>query len=190
MLKAGNKGIKVTELQSDLNKAGFSPGAADGIFGPATERAVKAFQQANGLVVDGIVGPATQAALTGKVNVRPRPAQMERDLSENFKEKEFACRHCGQIHVEPELIRKMQALRNELGKVVTVTSGYRCPTHNRNVGGASQSRHMQGQAADLVVAGVSPAQVAQVAERVGFGGVGRYSNFTHVDIGPTRRWNG
>ncbi len=191
MLKMGSKGVKVTELQSDLAKAGFNPGAADGIFGPATDRAVKAFQQANGLVVDGIVGPATQAKLTERVNVKPRQAQ-NKQLSKNFNEREFACRHCGQIHIEPELINKLQALRDALSKPITVTSGYRCPTHNKNVGGASQSRHMQGQAADIVVPGVSPAQVARAAERVGFGGIGIYAKqgFTHVDIGPRRRWNG
>ena len=89
------------------------------------------------------------------------------------------------------LVTKLQALRDVLGRPVTVTSGYRCPTHNRNIGGATQSRYMQGQAADLVVAGVSPAQVTQAAEKVGFGGIGVYaSGFTHVDIGPKRKWSG
>jgi hypothetical protein len=37
--------------------------AADGVFGPITERAVKRFQRSNGLLVDGIVGPQTRAAL-------------------------------------------------------------------------------------------------------------------------------
>lgn len=189
MLKMGDKGIKVTELQSDLAKVGFSPGAADGIFGPATDKAVRDFQRANGLMVDGIAGPATQAKLTSKVNTKSRPAQ-NKQLTKNFNEREFACKHCGQISIAQELVQKLQQLRDQLGKPVTVTSGYRCPVHNRNVGGASQSRHMQGQAADIVVPGVSPAQVARAAERVGFGGVGRYNTFTHVDVGPARRWNG
>ena len=53
----------VRELQRALSRAGFDPGSADGTFGPLTEAAVVAFQQANGLSVDGRVGPETAAAL-------------------------------------------------------------------------------------------------------------------------------
>jgi len=62
-LKIGSRGEEVKKLQESLNKLGFNCGTADGIFGPKTEAAVKAFQKANGLAVDGIVGPATQAKL-------------------------------------------------------------------------------------------------------------------------------
>ena len=53
----------VTELQQALAAAGYDPGPADGTFGPRTEAAVVAFQQANGLTTDGIVGPETAAKL-------------------------------------------------------------------------------------------------------------------------------
>ena len=189
-MKLGAKGIKVVELQADLCKAGFDPGSHDGIFGPRTEQAVKAFQKANSLKVDGIVGPVTQAKITERVNIKPVLA-LDRQLSKNFNQREFACRHCGMVYVEPELITILQALRDTVNKPIKVTSGYRCPTHNKNIGGAAQSRHMQGQAADLLVSGMTPAAVAQVAARVGAGGIGIYkSGFTHVDIGPERRWNG
>ena len=62
-LRRGSKGADVTKLQTALNALGYACGAADGIFGAATEKAVRTFQQANGLVVDGIAGKATQAAL-------------------------------------------------------------------------------------------------------------------------------
>jgi peptidoglycan hydrolase-like protein with peptidoglycan-binding domain len=55
---------QVRDLQSALTARGFNPGSADGIFGPKTDAAVRAFQQANGLAVDGIVGPQTLAALS------------------------------------------------------------------------------------------------------------------------------
>lgn len=189
-MKLGDRGIKVVELQADLYKVGFDPGGSDGVFGPRTEQAVKAFQKVNGLEVDGIVGPITQAKITERVNIKPAPA-LDKQLSKNFNQREFACRHCGMVHVEPVLITKLQALRNAIGKPINVTSGYRCPIHNKNVGGATQSRHMQGQAADLIINGMTPAEVAQAAIKVGLGGIGVYkSGFTHVDIGPSRRWNG
>jgi peptidoglycan hydrolase-like protein with peptidoglycan-binding domain len=53
----------VEELQRALTTAGFDPGPADGTFGPRTEAAVTAFQQANGLSADGVVGPETASAL-------------------------------------------------------------------------------------------------------------------------------
>lgn len=72
-LRRGNSGAAVTELQRALARDGFDPGAVDGKFGPATERAVRAFQKANGLDVDGVVGPMTRAALAGGV-VAPAPS--------------------------------------------------------------------------------------------------------------------
>ncbi|MBP1467958.1 peptidoglycan-binding protein [Candidatus Chloroploca sp. M-50] len=59
------RGCAVIELQTMLANRGFDPGPIDGIYGPATEAAVRAFQQANNLAVDGIVGAHTWAALGG-----------------------------------------------------------------------------------------------------------------------------
>ncbi len=63
MLRLGSTGPQVAELQKRLKALGYYPGAIDGIFGPITERAVKMFQAAAGILVDGIVGPQTMAAL-------------------------------------------------------------------------------------------------------------------------------
>jgi peptidoglycan hydrolase-like protein with peptidoglycan-binding domain len=59
------RGASVRALQLGLR---VSP--ADGVFGPATSRAVKAFQREHGLTADGVVGPATWAAL-GVTDSRP-----------------------------------------------------------------------------------------------------------------------
>ncbi|WP_338472634.1 peptidoglycan-binding protein [Niallia sp. XMNu-256] len=62
-LKKGSKGAAVTELQRLLTAKGYNTNGVDGSFGPATDRAVRQFQKANGLVVDGSVGNATKKAL-------------------------------------------------------------------------------------------------------------------------------
>ena len=61
--RQGSSGETVRTIQTKLKNWGYYDGAVDGIFGSATTRAVKYFQQQNGLAVDGIVGPATLAAL-------------------------------------------------------------------------------------------------------------------------------
>lgn len=190
MLKHGDKGVQVCELQADLNTLGYDTGGVTGTFGPKTEAAVKAFQKASNLTPDGIVGPVTQDAITKRTALKPKKAE-DRMISKNFNERELACRHCGEVILVPRLVLLLQKIRDAIGKPITITSGYRCPTHNRNIGGATQSRHMQGQAADIVVNGMTPAQVAKVAEKCGAGGIGVYkSGFTHVDVGPVRTWTG
>ena len=64
LLRYGSTGWDVKILQQLLNNRGYNCGIADGIFGAGTEKAVKAFQRANGLEVDGIVGEATNKALS------------------------------------------------------------------------------------------------------------------------------
>lgn len=62
MLRKGDQGNSVRQLQELL---GFKGEARDGAFGPATDKAVRAFQAKNGLTADGLVGPATWKALLG-----------------------------------------------------------------------------------------------------------------------------
>lgn len=62
-LQKGSKGNDVVTLQKNLKELGYDPKGADGVFGANTEKAVIAFQKANGLEPDGIVGPKTLAKI-------------------------------------------------------------------------------------------------------------------------------
>ena len=124
-------------------------------------------------------------------------------LSEHFSDDEFRC-HCrekghdgpefcgGKVWVSPTLVLQLETLRARLGgHAITINSGCRCQAYNATLpGSASSSRHILGAAADIVVEGVPPDEVADEAERMGFGGVGRYDTFTHVDVREQRgRWD-
>lgn len=63
VLRQGSDGDWVAYMQGQLEAQGHSPGPLDGIFGPRTEAAVRAYQEANSCKVDGIVGPETWGAL-------------------------------------------------------------------------------------------------------------------------------
>jgi N-acetylmuramoyl-L-alanine amidase len=77
-LKRGSRGDDVTAVQKRLKQWGYYDGAVDGIYGYATERAVRWFQQKNGLTVDGVVGEKTAAAmglnLSSTVSSQSKPA--------------------------------------------------------------------------------------------------------------------
>lgn len=189
MLSMGSSGVDVKELQHNLRILGFDPGPVDGIFGQLTEKAVRSFQEYCGLTVDGIVDNQTEQAL---FSLLPHEPSKQKQLSEHFKEWEFRCRcGCNMVMVNVRLVRMLDELRSVLGdKPIIITSGYRCPAHNQAVRGSPNSQHMKGNAADIVVSGVSPEQVATKAEALKFPGVGRYPSFTHVDVRPDgpARW--
>lgn len=63
VLKQGSRGEDVKTVQRKLRRWGYYEGSVDGIFGPATKKAVIWFQRKNGLTADGIVGAKTYAAL-------------------------------------------------------------------------------------------------------------------------------
>jgi uncharacterized protein YcbK (DUF882 family) len=121
-------------------------------------------------------------------------------LSENFLESEFKCKHtgiptpCPPRAIDRGLINLLEALRCRLGgKPITVSfnGGYRCPIHNKNVGGATHSQHLYGKAADIKVAGVAPSVVQTEAEKllVNTGGIGYGKTFTHLDTRAAKaRW--
>lgn len=75
---------------------------------------------------------------------------------------------------------------------IVLTSGYRTPERNRTIEGAApNSQHIIGRAADVVFPGISHSAVRDAAEIARAPGLGRYQDFTHLDVGPPgRRWTG
>ena len=121
-------------------------------------------------------------------------------LTDNFNLSEFECK-CGCTMPKfvknniMELAENLQVLRDEVGKL-DLTNAYRCKAHNADVGGATNSQHLTGKAADVKSETKSPSEIAETVndlmknERFKMGGVGKYNTFTHVDIrGFKARWS-
>jgi len=115
------------------------------------------------------------------------------DLSPHFSQAELACHHCGQLKVEKRLLDALEELRSLAGKPIVVHDGYRCPAHNLEVGGVTDSEHTRGMAADVEIPGLTLQQMYDLALRVPAfveGGIGAYDGgFLHVDVRMTcSRW--
>ena len=122
-------------------------------------------------------------------------ADGEKQVSKNFKVKEFRCKDGSDtILIDVDFVKdKLQKIRDHFKVPVTINSAYRTESYNKKVGGASKSYHMKGQAFDIVVKGISAKDVALYAETLlkNTGGIGVYSNFIHIDSRKEKsRWKG
>jgi len=108
----------------------------------------------------------------------------------DFKPEEFDCKGTGRIALDPVTLDKLQQLRTIIGKPFYIVSGYRSPEHNRAVGGAPRSKHMEGIAFDIdTTRGINQERLKAEAERLGFNGIGTYGNFIHIDTRQQKaRW--
>ncbi|WP_246233273.1 YcbK family protein [Aurantimonas aggregata] len=119
------------------------------------------------------------ASLTGMARLSPNGLRVQRE------DVDTSC-------FPSQLVGMLRSIERKFGKKVIVTSGYRSPTHNRRVNGATRSQHMGCKAADIVVPDADRFVVAAYARSLpGRGGVGTYchSAAIHVDVGPQRDWN-
>lgn len=188
-LKVGMEGSDVKELQEALTLREYSLGKADGVFGNKTKSALITFQKDAGIVQDGECGPKTRAALE-QIQVFSFKNDKNKQLSNNFKVKEFRCKDgSDKIIVDTEFVRTvLQKIRTHFNTSVTINSAYRTPTYNRKVGGSTNSYHVKGRAFDIVVRGRKPSEVAKYARSIGVKGVIEYNTFVHVDSRPKQYW--
>lgn len=110
----------------------------------------------------------------------------------DFSRTEFACRcGCGADTVDAELLEVLQRLRRHFREAVRIHCGIRCPGHNARVGGAPDSQHLTGKAADFHVDGVDHSRVIAYLDTtypVSYG-MSAYPWGIHLDVRKDRaRW--
>ena len=136
-------------------------------------------------------------AETVEVMAQQLPSRLH--LSPHFTVQEIACRHCGRVFVVPTLLEMLERLREAVGTPLVVNSGYRCPEHNRRIGGAPRSKHCLGMAADINIPKQHRIKTIFFLEEVTKivlsvrGGFHYYpaAEFVHIDCWPwppDRRW--
>ncbi|MEV0431195.1 D-Ala-D-Ala carboxypeptidase family metallohydrolase [Micromonospora sp. NPDC050495] len=198
-LYQGRSGEDVRQLQ--IRVAGWAAYGnivrIDGRYGPETAGAVKRFQSAYGLRADGIAGPQTFAKIYNLQDSDCTPKHF------SYTELDNGCGKGGwsggplsSSATRENALRtmwKLEALRRGLGdKPLYVTSGFRSIACNSQVGGASDSQHLYGTAADVKSGTSSLCRVARTARTHGFSGIfgpGYPDHDDHVHVDSRRENN-
>lgn len=191
-LRSGLSGDDVAQLQ--IRVAGWAPYqgfvTVDGQFGPGTEAAVRRFQSAYGLGADGIAGPATFSKIYELQDDDCTPIHFD------YGEFDNGCGIGGwdggkvsAAQAQANALRQMwkaEALRHKLGdRSLRVTSAFRSVECNAQVGGASNSQHLYGTAADFA-GSPSLCELAQGGREAGHSGIfgpgyPGHDDHTHLD---------
>lgn len=193
--------MTVKQKQNLLAYLGYYVGDIDGIWGTLSKTAMDAFKEDfKGLDTPNMPDNSLEKALKHAVAYdlfKTEPVKDETGTFwyeiEHFNREEFRCqckgKYCNGFPVEPQekMVRTVDEIRRRLGVPVTIVesggSGVRCPIHNANVGGVSNSNHLTGNAADLH-SSKSPQEMARVAVEVmgNTGEIGIYSWGIHVGV--------
>ncbi len=106
------------------------------------------------------------------------------DDTKHFIKEEFACRcGCGLDDISPLLVKMLEDARERAGIPFTVTSGCRCESHNKIVGGSPTSNHLKGEAVDISAGtGLKKYEITKALLDSGFVRVGVGKVFIHTDI--------
>ena len=171
----------VRSYQKQLRAIGF-PIAVDGVNGRKTRQALRWFQEAwtyKNLVIDGVWGLETQKALADCVAKGGR-------ISPHFKLVESKSRGNGWPRFHRDLARGLEKLRQSKGgKPITPNSMHRDPVYNRKIGGARNSQHMHGRAADIGYGyGLTIGQAKRLKIFTGIGYHHKSHRVLHVDVRP------
>ncbi len=198
-LSQGTSGADVTQLQIRLGGyAGYgSVPSIDGAFGPATAAALKRFQSAYGLSADGVAGANTYNKLYALQDDDCTPIHFSYAELNNCNS-DWSGGAVSAATAKSNALRtmwKLEAMRHALGDApLRVTSGFRSRACNSAVGGASSSRHLYGDAADLGAGSHSLCTMAKQARNHGFNGIlgpgyPDHNDHTHVDHRSSRYWS-
>ena len=108
--------------------------------------------------------------------------------SKNFSESELTCSCCGQSGVQQWALDKLQAIRDEYAKGMTITSSYRCANHPNERTKVKTGTHNQGIAFAVYVSnGAQRYELVSLAIKHGANGIGVEKNFIHIDFRNTTR---
>lgn len=110
----------------------------------------------------------------------------------NFTQDEFRCKHTGKCKMDQEFMTKLQALRTELQKPLTINSGYRDPSHPIEAKKKNPGEHSEGKASDISAFGELAYQILTLAPKHGFTRIGiqqkgpHNSRYIHLGTSKTR----
>lgn len=207
--------MTMKRLQMNLKFLGYYDGQVDGKKGNLTKSGIRRFRNDHGLGdsdiadqkmidcirniicdiqkkiganVDGVAGNET---ITKNDEYNKKNETYSWDKVKHFKQSEFTCKcGCGMNNIDLKLVKILDEIREHYGKPIIITSGCRCSTHNKRVGGVQGSRHVLGKASDFYVQGVSSTELLKYTQNLVAQGKLRYTytnnsnmnGVVHIDI--------
>ena len=206
--------MTVKQQQCLLCCLGYYNGAINGVFNTQLKSAIRKFQEDYSIGVDGIWGPQTERKIREVIGNPEFEKKKENATVVNnsttgdafwkglkyFTRDEFRCPcgKCGGFPVEPnhQLVLEVEAMRKAFGRPIIIVppdghsggSGVRCASYNATLSGsASNSRHVDGKAADFSAPGVSASTIETYLTKLKNAGKIRYwyrisAGSYHMDV--------